>query len=139
VLGNARINHACIALLHLSERWESGEFVKTKDVSRGNSLPYKYLTRILLQLRSSGLVTSLRGPGGGYRLARHPREITLWDVVRAVESADVREIKQGRAVPRQAQGVLTSIWDEASSKVKETLEKYTFEELQRVAREMYYI
>ncbi len=137
LLENARMNHACVALLELSQHWETGELVKTKDISRENSLPHKYLTQILLQLRSAGLVVSVRGSRGGFRLARHPREITVWDVFQAVESTG-RERREGKAGLREGQRLLASVWREAAGGVRETLEKYTFEDL-RTAAQVYHI
>ena len=137
LLENARMNHACIALLELSQHWETGRLVKTRDISQENSLPHKYLTQILLQLRSAGLVASVRGSRGGFRLARHPREITLWDVFQAVEGGG-QESRHRRATPREAQRLLASVWKEAADGVRETLERYTFEDL-RMAAQVYQI
>lgn len=50
-----------------------------------NQIPRRYLEQILNRLRRAELVTALRGPGGGYALARDPGQITVGDIVRAVE------------------------------------------------------
>jgi Rrf2 family iron-sulfur cluster assembly transcriptional regulator len=54
-------------------------------VGRRQGIPARYLEQIFQKLRRAGVVTSKRGPGGGYQLARRPEEITLSAVVRAVQ------------------------------------------------------
>lgn len=58
---------------------------KVDDVARAQDIPLSFLENILTQLRSAGVVRSQRGPEGGYWLARAPEEITLAQVIRAVE------------------------------------------------------
>lgn len=57
------------------------------EVGRRQAIPARYLEQIFQKLRRAGLVTSKRGPGGGYQLARRPSEIALGDVVRAVQGS----------------------------------------------------
>src|SRR5258706_14231183 len=57
------------------------------DVGRRQAIPARYLEQIFQKLRRAGLVTSRRGPRGGYQLARRPDEIALHDVVRAVQGS----------------------------------------------------
>lgn len=60
--------------------------VQIRAISERQAIPARYLEQIFQRLRRAGLVRSKRGPGGGYRLARAPEEITLREVVEAVES-----------------------------------------------------
>lgn len=62
-----------------------GEPMQVRVISERQAIPARYLEQIFRRLRQAELVTSKRGPGGGYTLARAPREITLRDVVEAVE------------------------------------------------------
>ena len=62
-----------------------GEPVQIRVISERQAIPSRYLEQIFQRLRRSGLVTSKRGPGGGYTLARVPARITLREVVEAVE------------------------------------------------------
>ena len=57
------------------------------EVGRRQAIPARYLEQIFQKLRRAGLVTSKRGPGGGYQLARTPESIALSEVVRAVQSS----------------------------------------------------
>src|SRR5688572_25791915 len=59
--------------------------VKGEHISQSQEIPLKFLENILIEMRHAGLVRSQRGREGGYWLARSPDEITIADVVRAVE------------------------------------------------------
>jgi len=64
-----------------------GEPVQIRVISERQAIPGRYLEQIFQRLRRAGLVTSKRGPGGGYTLSRPPARITLREVVEAVEGA----------------------------------------------------
>lgn len=59
--------------------------VSARVISERRNVPAAYLEQLLRKMRRAGVVVSVRGPGGGYLLARRPEEISLGDVVRAVE------------------------------------------------------
>jgi Rrf2 family protein len=69
--------------------------VKADAIARSQSIPLRFLEHILLNLKHAGLVSSQRGQEGGYWLAHPPAEITLADVIRAVEGplANVRGVR----------------------------------------------
>jgi Rrf2 family protein len=58
-----------------------------QEIAAAIELPAPYLGKVVNQLAHRGLLQTVRGPGGGVRLARPPRDISLWDVVEAMESA----------------------------------------------------
>ena len=62
-----------------------GEPVQVRVISERQGIPARYLEQIFQRLRRARLVQSKRGPGGGYTLARRPGDITLRDIVEAVE------------------------------------------------------
>ena len=72
-----------------------GAPVQIRVISERQAIPSRYLEQIFQRLRLAGLVTSKRGPGGGYTLSRLPERITLRDVVEAVEGpfADTLRMK----------------------------------------------
>lgn len=61
------------------------EPVRLKDVSKRQKISLSYLEQLFSKLRLSGLVKSVRGPGGGYTLSQEPSEINLLDVITAVD------------------------------------------------------
>lgn len=57
---------------------------RVRDIAATLDVPASYLVKVLQNLTRAGLLRSIRGPGGGVRLARSPKEIRLWDVLAAV-------------------------------------------------------
>jgi Rrf2 family cysteine metabolism transcriptional repressor len=73
------------ALIDLAEHYESGVIVQAKEIAERQAVPKDYLALIMIDLRRARLVDSLRGPGGGYRLARAPEEITMGQALTTLE------------------------------------------------------
>src|SRR5215211_4717637 len=80
---SAKTDYALRAAVELAAA--EGAQVKGERLSSSQSIPLRFLENILLQLRHAGIVESRRGADGGYRLARSPEEITLADVIRAID------------------------------------------------------
>ena len=64
---------------------EPGETTQAIDIAEANNIPKKFLDAILGELRNAGFVRSRKGPGGGYSLARAPREIKIGNVIRRID------------------------------------------------------
>ncbi|HVM37973.1 MAG TPA: Rrf2 family transcriptional regulator [Sphingomicrobium sp.] len=79
-----KTRYALRSLLYLAE--EKGDRpVQLASIASSQRVPPKYLELIMLDLKKAGLVKSVRGPRGGYRLGRAPQEISFGEVVRAME------------------------------------------------------
>ncbi|MBI2907298.1 MAG: Rrf2 family transcriptional regulator [Chloroflexi bacterium] len=76
--------YAMRALLDLALHGDEG-LVQTSDIADRTDIPVKYLEQIMLSLKSAGMLTSKRGIGGGYALARPAEEISVGDVLRLLE------------------------------------------------------
>lgn len=72
------------AVAHLASL-APGAMAQAAEIARANVIPKKFLDAILGDLRNAGIVTSQKGPGGGYRLARSPADIRLGQVVRSLD------------------------------------------------------
>ena len=72
------------ALFDLTQRYGAGP-VQSHDIHVRQGIDENYLNQILISLRKAGLIESVRGPQGGHRLARPPAQITLLEVVTALE------------------------------------------------------
>src|ERR671935_2756777 len=81
---STRGDYAARALLSLALHG-SEQPTSVKEIAERTGLPQPYLEQILLALKGAGLVRSKRGVGGGYVLARDPSEITLGQIVSAVD------------------------------------------------------
>lgn len=79
-----RSKYAIKALTHMA-RAGAGETFLISELAEAEGIPKKFLEAILLALKGQGILSSRKGPGGGYRLARLPSEITLGSIIRAFE------------------------------------------------------
>lgn len=75
--------YALRAIVHLATNRERA--ATAQDISKATKVPQSYLSKVLLDLVTAGVVSSQRGPNGGFSLARDPSELTVLDVVNAVD------------------------------------------------------
>ena len=139
---SAKTEYACIAVLELAARHARGEPVRIRDIADAHGVPSRFLVQILLQLKSAGLVQSIRGAAGGYQLAKEPDEITLLDVMTVVD-AQVGQSPTSAARNTGTTRVLQRMWKESATKERELLSGVTFadlaQQLKGAAEGMYYI
>ena len=84
VMLSRKARYALRALLHLVEHGAS-RTIQVGEMAEMQHIPRKYLEFIMVDLKKAGLVTSRRGPGGGYVLAKSPTEISFVEVIRAID------------------------------------------------------
>ncbi len=82
---SAKTDYALRAAVELASSVDTGAPVKGERLATSQNIPLRFLENILLQLRHAGIVESRRGADGGYKLARPPEDITLADVIRAID------------------------------------------------------
>lgn len=85
-------------------RLEPHKYVQARDLSSGREkLPGKFLEAVLAALRQGDFLQSKVGSGGGYRLSRHPRDISVGDLIRQLEHrlAQTEEVGRGELTPGQ--------------------------------------
>jgi len=108
---SAKVDYAMRALLTLAA-WPTPGPVKGEMLAREQDIPLKFLENILIELRRSGIVRSQRGSEGGYWLARPADQISVADVIRAVEGplAEVRGIRPEVADYHGPAAHLNQVW-----------------------------
>lgn len=113
------------ALLALAA--SDGQRVKGEAIAKAQSIPFKFLEGILAQLRTAGLISSMRGPDGGYRLDRDPSTITIADVIRALEGplADVRGERPEDLHYAGAAEHLQEVWIAVRAALRQVVEHVT--------------
>ncbi|HEX8257199.1 MAG TPA: Rrf2 family transcriptional regulator [Allosphingosinicella sp.] len=79
-----KTRYALRSLLYLVEEGK-GAPVQLARIAETQQVPRKYLELIMLELKKAGIVASVRGPAGGYRLARAPEEVSFGDVIRIMD------------------------------------------------------
>ncbi|MGH9139199.1 MAG: RrF2 family transcriptional regulator [Acidimicrobiales bacterium] len=135
---STRGDYAARALVSLALRADDAGPTSVRDIAERTGLPQPYLEQILLALKGAGLVRSKRGVGGGYVLARASDEITLADIVSAVDGpivvGDFGEPHTGGACEHEGQCVLLTIWGEVGEHMRRHLEGFTLADVRDMAR-----
>jgi Rrf2 family protein len=128
------VDYSLKALLMLAERYPSNNPRRVEEIAGAQNIPENYLRRLLIELKRGGLVSSQKGPNGGYLLARHPARITMDDVVRIIEGdyAPVECLEEGSAgaLCRRGDGCsMREVWSEVRDSVNAILKRTTLQSL----------
>ena len=125
---SAKVDYALRAMLELAA---AGTLVKGEHLSTAQAIPRKFLESILVQLRNEELVASQRGVEGGYALARPAEEISVADVIRAVEGpiATVRGARPEDVEYVGAAAGLQPLWLDLRTAMRDVLEQTTLADL----------
>ncbi len=87
VLFSKQCEYALQAILYMALRPES-ERTSIREMTKKIEIPYHFLAKILQDLTYRGLLVSQKGPTGGFGLARSPKDITLYEIVEAIDGSD---------------------------------------------------
>jgi Rrf2 family protein len=142
-----RTEYGLRAIVQLARLWPRG-YVQSRDLAQQESLPNKFLEAILLALRRGGFLESKVGSGGGYRLARAPRDIRVGDLLRRLEGRlTVGQHDDERPHDRSPGEVAVRLLNEQLTEATDdVLDNMTLEQLMEhvgrlsnLQQEMYYI
>jgi Rrf2 family protein len=129
---SAKAEYACVAMLELAVNFKEPQPVRIKAIAEAQGIPQRFLVQILLQLKTAGLVASVRGAAGGYQLARPPESISLAAVINAI---DDRTLAPRSALAEDHRsplvGALLTVWREIQVEEQRHLERLTLAELLR--------
>jgi Rrf2 family iron-sulfur cluster assembly transcriptional regulator len=128
-----RGHYSVKALLDLALQ-PSRQPVSVNTIAARQSLPAPYLEKLLIDLRRSGIVESVRGSQGGYRLARSPQDISLGEILEAVGEV-IEPLPRHHPQAEQTEDWVTyAVWARLSQKMKESLYSISLEDLYFDAR-----
>lgn len=128
----------------LAEHYGQG-LLLLKDIAQSQSLSEKYLSRIVIDLKSAGLVDSLRGAHGGYVLTRRPDEITVRQVVWSLEDTSPVECVRNAGVCDRVSSCPThEVWRILDRAIYTALDSITLDDVLMMSRQksehtMYYL
>jgi Rrf2 family protein len=130
---SAKADYALRAMIELAAAEGEGGPVKGDRLAQAQQIPVKFLESILGDLRQGGLVRSQRGAEGGYWLARPGAEITVADVIRAVEGpiAHIRGVRPEDVEYAGSARELRSLWIALRANMRAVLEHVTLADLAR--------
>jgi Rrf2 family transcriptional regulator, iron-sulfur cluster assembly transcription factor len=128
-----RGHYSVKALLDLSLQPDYGP-TSVKAIAHRQDLPAPYLEKLLIQMRRSGIVRSIRGAQGGYQLARKPSQISLGQILEAVGET-IEPLPRHHPDAEQVEDWVTfSLWKRLHQKLKEALYSITLADLYYDAR-----
>ena len=128
-------------LLDLAEH-NTGSFIPMKEVAARQGISLKYIEKILPSLKNSGLIESVHGIGGGYRLIKDPADITLWQILTIAEGslAPVACLQAGSPVCERAADCKTlGVWKEYYELTKNYFESISLADLAQNKTEFDYV
>lgn len=121
--------YAVTAMLDLSLNYGFGA-ITLADISERQGISLSYLEQLFARLRKQGLVSSSRGPGGGYRLSRSAEDITVLDVISAVDEKVDNTQCEGRHNCHGDEPCLShELWQSLSDQIRMYLAGITLDEV----------
>jgi Rrf2 family protein len=142
---SSRLEYALVALLEIAKYQAQGKPLKVNEIAASQSLPERYLDQIFTSLKRQGIISSQRGMKGGYLLAKELWQITLLDVVIAIEGGGNQKKVDSTISNTLEKTVIVQTFDEIKESVDGILKNYTLQdlvkilEIQRQNSPMYYI
>ncbi len=127
---SAKSDYALRALIELSAR-SDGSPVSAEELGRLQDIPHGFLQAILADLRRAGIVLSQRGQAGGWKMAREPRDVTVADVIRAVDGplVSVHGVRPEAVSYNETADVLQHVWIAARRSLREVFEQVSIQQL----------
>ena len=121
---SAKTDYAVRAAAELAALQSTGSPIKAERLATAQSIPLNFLENILSELRHAGIVQSRRGPEGGYMLARPAADISVADVIRAIDGplANVGGVRPEGLEFAGAAGALRDVWIAVRANLRSVLE-----------------
>jgi Rrf2 family protein len=142
---SSRLEYALVALLEIAERQAQGKPLKVNEIAASQSLPERYLDQIFTLLKRQGILSSQRGMKGGYLLAKELWQISLLDIVMAIEGGSNQKKVDPSISSTIGKVVVVETFEEIKGSCDEILASYTLQDLaksvesRRQSSPMYYI
>ena len=127
---SAKSDYALRALLEIAGR-DDGTPVSAEELGRLQDIPHGFLQAILADLRRAGIVMSVRGQSGGWRLGRDAAEVSVADIIRAVDGplVSVYGLRPESVTYNESAEVLQLVWIAARANLREVFEHVTVQML----------
>ncbi|MGD9965340.1 MAG: Rrf2 family transcriptional regulator [Hyphomonadaceae bacterium] len=114
--------YAVMAMADLALHGGDERAVPLQEVARRQEISLSYLEQLFAKMRRAGLVSGVRGPGGGYRLARGPERVTIADIIEAVnEPIKATRCEEGSptsCIGRSGRCIAHGLWQEMGDRIQ---------------------
>ena len=129
----AKADYAVRAAVELAALEDEGRPIKGEELARSQDIPQNFLENILTELRRAGIVRTRRGAEGGYQLARPADQVTVAEVLRAVEGplAAVQGVRPDQLTYGGAANHLPEVWVALRASLRDVLEHVTLADIAR--------
>lgn len=127
---STRVQYGVRLMFQLALRYDQG-YTFLKDIARREGLSEKYLSLIVIPLRTCGLLVSSRGARGGYMLARSPEQISIHEIVCALDG-EIQVLRNARGRRKSnpyAACIAREVWHTLETVIEDTLTTITLETL----------
>lgn len=128
---SAKGRYALAAMISMSESYASGEYITVISISEKLGISKIYLEQVFSLLKRGGLVNSIKGAQGGYQLSRMPRQISVYQVLSAVELSlfEPAEDTVEQKAPDIEKAMRLSAFEKLDKAVLDSLSEVTLEDL----------
>jgi len=133
---NTRVRYGLRAILQIADN-HGGDPVPVSAIAQSQEISGKYLEQVIGALRRAELVVSRKGVRGGYTLAREPADISLWEIITALDSQTVLVdcVLEPEVCDRSDECLTRSIWTLLSQRMEEFWSSFTLQDLVVTMRE----
>src|SRR4051794_11066664 len=127
---SAKSDYALRALIEMTTR-EDGRAISAEELGRSQEIPHGFLQAILADLRRAGIVMSQRGQSGGWRMGRAATDISVADVIRAVDGplVSVYGLRPEAVTYNETADVLQHVWIAARHSLRDVFEQVSIQQL----------
>jgi Rrf2 family protein len=126
----AKSDYALRALIEIARRGDAGP-VSAEELGRLQDIPHGFLQAILADLRRAGVLVAQRGQSGGWRMAKDADQVTVADVIRAVDGplVSIYGLRPEAVEYNESAAVLQYVWIASRHSLRDVLEKVTVRQL----------
>ena len=124
---SAKARYALRIVLDVAANSSSDALRRGQEIAKSQNISEKFLSRLVIPLREKGILTSVRGAAGGFRLACKPEKIRLLDIVQSVQGsfAILDCLKPGVQCPKECSCLARKVWGEINSAFMKILSRHT--------------
>jgi Rrf2 family protein len=129
---STKVRYGARAIVEIAKNYTNTERTRRKDIEEHQGIPAAYLENILMELKGKGLVSTTRGPRGGFVLTREPATISMLDVVEALDGtlAPVECVgKDPGCCEREESCHLKWVWEKLRDAQAEVLKNISLQDL----------
>jgi len=128
---SAKGRYALAAVINMAQQYNNGEYITVISISEKLGISKIYLEQVFSMLKRGGVVKSVKGAQGGYQLVRSPEQITVLDVLSAVETSlfETAEDTVAEKAPDIETAMRSCVFEVMDKSINETLEQITLDNL----------